>query len=102
MAQRYRWIFGIAMITLMVAALGIRDQRANYSCHVCRARKVERIHSVWGVPLEQSERAEVDGDPGIGHRHDWWRYSSSFVNGPYGALGRGSACHTFRYKDRTN
>jgi len=102
MPKRPWSIVWVTLSVLSLGALGIQDRRDLYSCDLCRARKVERIHSVWGVPLEQSERAEVDGDPGIGHRHDWWRYSSSFVNGPYGALGRGSACHTFRYKDRTN
>jgi len=100
MATHHWWILWFVSTPLIIAALGLQNRRDAYSCHICRARKDLRTRSVWGVPVQQAESETVPGNPEIAHRHDWWRYSFAYSNGPYGTLGCGAACHTEgRYKD---
>lgn len=93
-AQRIFWI------TLIVMALSFREQRESYSCHDCKALKDVHSTSILGWSVRRREATSSAGNPQIGHRHDWWRYSSAYSNGLGGVLGSGVGCHTDgRYKD---
>jgi len=82
-----------------LAILPWRDRRDSYSCHVCRARKEVRTHSLLARTYRRRSVLTFAGDAKLIHSHVWFRYSHYWSNGLVGVLGRGVACNSRRYRD---
>ncbi len=97
--RRWRLISLVALAFGVFLVLGARSREDRFSCHLCRARKEVRMDWLIMWPVSRREAVSYPGRAGVGHGHDWWRYSYYYSNGFGGCLGIGVGCKPDRYRD---
>lgn len=81
--------------------LGVHWREDRYSCHLCRARMEVQTRSFFFWPAMRRSTFSDPGQAGVGHGHDWWRYSYQYSNGCGGCLGSGVGCKPSQYRDES-